>query len=555
MVSAMKVDGRRLHELAREGKEVDRGAAARPDRPRSTSRRSRPASTRTATLRVECGSGHLHPVAGRRPRRAPSAAAPTSRACVRLRVGSFGLAEARPLDEIDREAPDACVVAPLAAMRDLEPLDVDDEQARAVSHGMTFPATLAAAAALGDGPVRGRRPRLRPPRRLRAPARRDEAGRGRRSPAIGIRSTADARRHGSHRLRPAAARCGGDDRRVRRRPPRPPGGAARRARARGRARPRGLLPHLRPSPGRGRAPRVRAEAAHVARAEARAARRDRLLDTTCVLTFDEARSKEPAEDFVERGARRPARRPARHRRRRLPLRLPAPRRRPAARADGRGARVPGARARARPGRGRRRRHAVLLDPDPPAARRGPAWPRRPGSTPARPGPTRCAGRSSSATGEAGSSGFPTANVEVPARVCLPADGIYAGTFVGRRRRGARRRRSRSGGARRSTRTPRRPCSRPMSSTSTATSTARPCQGPLRRAAPRRGAASRASTPSSSRWAATSRPPGGCSGLPNGRDSAATRGPVVASCPPALAAVAEGSPRTARRSRRAVPVHR
>ena len=28
-------------------------------------------------------------------------------------------------------------------------------------------------------------------------------------------------------------------------------------------------------------------------------------------------------------------------------------------------------------------------------------------------------------------GFPTANVVVPARICLPADGIYAGTFVGR----------------------------------------------------------------------------------------------------------------------------
>jgi riboflavin kinase/FMN adenylyltransferase len=27
-------------------------------------------------------------------------------------------------------------------------------------------------------------------------------------------------------------------------------------------------------------------------------------------------------------------------------------------------------------------------------------------------------------------GFPTANVEGPARICLPADGIYAGTFVG-----------------------------------------------------------------------------------------------------------------------------
>ena len=28
-------------------------------------------------------------------------------------------------------------------------------------------------------------------------------------------------------------------------------------------------------------------------------------------------------------------------------------------------------------------------------------------------------------------GFPTANLMVPARICLPADGIYAGTFVGR----------------------------------------------------------------------------------------------------------------------------
>ena len=28
-------------------------------------------------------------------------------------------------------------------------------------------------------------------------------------------------------------------------------------------------------------------------------------------------------------------------------------------------------------------------------------------------------------------GFPTANVAVPERVCLPADGVYAGTFTGR----------------------------------------------------------------------------------------------------------------------------
>src|SRR4029079_12755581 len=27
-------------------------------------------------------------------------------------------------------------------------------------------------------------------------------------------------------------------------------------------------------------------------------------------------------------------------------------------------------------------------------------------------------------------GFPTANVSVPERICLPADGVYAGTFTG-----------------------------------------------------------------------------------------------------------------------------
>ena len=37
-------------------------------------------------------------------------------------------------------------------MRDLEQFNVDAEQARAVSHGMTFPATVAGTAGLGDGP-------------------------------------------------------------------------------------------------------------------------------------------------------------------------------------------------------------------------------------------------------------------------------------------------------------------------------------------------------------------------------------------------------------------
>ena len=50
-------------------------------------------------------------------------------------------------------------------------------------------------------------------------------------------------------------------------------------------------------------------------------------------------------------------------------------------------------------------------------------------------------------------GFPTANLAVPDEICLPADGIYAGEFRGRRRGLAARPRSRSAAARPSTPTP------------------------------------------------------------------------------------------------------
>ena len=53
-------------------------------------------------------------------------------------------------------------------------------------------------------------------------------------------------------------------------------------------------------------------------------------------------------------------------------------------------------------------------------------------------------------------GFPTANVAVPEQICLPADGIYAGTFRRRRRRRAGGRDLARHAARRST--PRRACS-------------------------------------------------------------------------------------------------
>jgi tRNA pseudouridine55 synthase len=67
----------------------------------------------------------------------------------RLRVGSFTLDEAHPLDAVIAD-PDGAVLTPAVAMRDLERLDVDDEEARAVRHGMTFPASTRTD--LGAGP-------------------------------------------------------------------------------------------------------------------------------------------------------------------------------------------------------------------------------------------------------------------------------------------------------------------------------------------------------------------------------------------------------------------
>ena len=67
----------------------------------------------------------------------------------RLRVGSFTLDESRPLAEIEA-APDDAVLPLTVAMRDLERVDVDAEQARAVTHGVAF--ANGALAVDGPGP-------------------------------------------------------------------------------------------------------------------------------------------------------------------------------------------------------------------------------------------------------------------------------------------------------------------------------------------------------------------------------------------------------------------
>jgi tRNA pseudouridine55 synthase len=69
----------------------------------------------------------------------------------RLHVGSFTLDEARTLADIEKD-PDAAVLTPAVAMRDLEQVSIDAEQSRAVAHGVTFPAAVFAGANAGPGP-------------------------------------------------------------------------------------------------------------------------------------------------------------------------------------------------------------------------------------------------------------------------------------------------------------------------------------------------------------------------------------------------------------------
>jgi len=69
----------------------------------------------------------------------------------RLRVGSFVLDEARPIEAIEADR-DAAVLAPTEAMRDLEMVRVDAERARGVAHGATFAAPALIGESDGPGP-------------------------------------------------------------------------------------------------------------------------------------------------------------------------------------------------------------------------------------------------------------------------------------------------------------------------------------------------------------------------------------------------------------------
>lgn len=129
MVSALKVGGRRLHELAREGVTVDRVA-----RPVRVERFVIETTTdpMVMSIEVQCSKGtYIRSLADDLGRLCGGGA--HVRALRRTAVGSFTVAEARPPDE-------AALLSPAEALRDLARVEVADEVAARVCRGAVLDA-------------------------------------------------------------------------------------------------------------------------------------------------------------------------------------------------------------------------------------------------------------------------------------------------------------------------------------------------------------------------------------------------------------------------------
>ena len=137
MVSAVRVDGRRLHELAREGIEVER-----QPRPVTVYSFVVVATDEPSILRIEvqCSAGtYIRTLADDLGRMLGGGA--HLRDLRRTAVGSFVDSEARPPDECE-------LIAPVDALRDYPHVAVDDAVAEMVRHGRVLDRF--------DGEVRGR---------------------------------------------------------------------------------------------------------------------------------------------------------------------------------------------------------------------------------------------------------------------------------------------------------------------------------------------------------------------------------------------------------------
>ncbi len=142
MVSALKVGGRRLHELARAGVEVDR-----PARQVTVERFEVEPADEAGVYRisVDCSTGtYIRTLAADLGEALGGGA--HLRRLRRTRVGSFGLAETHRVNSVS----EACVLSPAQALRDLVQVEVDTETSLLVHHGHALDGV--ALGASGDGP-------------------------------------------------------------------------------------------------------------------------------------------------------------------------------------------------------------------------------------------------------------------------------------------------------------------------------------------------------------------------------------------------------------------
>jgi tRNA pseudouridine55 synthase len=139
MVSALKVDGRRLHELARQGVEVERAA-----RPVTIERFDVEPTPDPLVYRIDvrCSSGtYVRTLADDLGRLLGGGA--HLRNLRRTEVGSYTLSEAHPVDEL-------VVLPPEAAVRDLPSHRVDAVTAEGVGHGQVLELELGGPTAVFD---------------------------------------------------------------------------------------------------------------------------------------------------------------------------------------------------------------------------------------------------------------------------------------------------------------------------------------------------------------------------------------------------------------------
>ena len=141
MVSAVRVDGRRLHELAREGKEVERKPRAVTVHRFDIDPTDDPLVYRAT---VECSSGtYVRTLAA--DLGAALGGGAHLRELRRTRIGSFGEGEARLMEDIE-------LLTPAEGLRDYPAVTIDDATAALVANGRVLPRDVLGVE--GEGPWR-----------------------------------------------------------------------------------------------------------------------------------------------------------------------------------------------------------------------------------------------------------------------------------------------------------------------------------------------------------------------------------------------------------------